>query len=140
MTQNAKQTSPLPVLSRRNGEADFKSDGLRSYARYRDLGIDQATGGAVKAHVIRMVEPCSEKVRERHMHKLDCQFFYVLKGWMKLEFEGYGEVTVNEGDCMYMPPGIKHTVLDYSLGLENLEVLIPAEFETIPVEPAVKAG
>ena len=99
----------------------------------RDLGLQDATGGAVHAHIIRMVEPCGEKVRsDRHSHQLNCQFFYVLKGWMKLEFEGIGEVTAREGDCVYMPPGIKHTVLDYSPGLENLEIVMPAKFDTVP--------
>ena len=37
-------------------EHDFK-DGLRGYAAYRDLGIKQASGGLVQAHVIRFVRP-----------------------------------------------------------------------------------
>jgi hypothetical protein len=35
-------------------ERDFKQ-GLRSYAKYRDLGIAAATGGLAQAHVIRLI-------------------------------------------------------------------------------------
>ncbi len=132
MKQTEKPTGP--VITRRTGDDDFKRDGLRSFAVYRDLGLQNATDGGVHAHIIRMVEPSSETTRERHAHLLDCQFFYVLKGWMKLEFDGHGEVTVHEGDCVFMPAGIKHTVLDYSVGLENLEVVMPAQFETVRVD------
>src|SRR5271154_6063946 len=38
-------------------DEDFAA-GLRSYARYRDLGIADATDGMVRAHVLRFVEPC----------------------------------------------------------------------------------
>jgi hypothetical protein len=37
-------------------EEDF-DQGLRTYAKYRDLGLAPATGGMVQAHVIRMLPP-----------------------------------------------------------------------------------
>ena len=37
-------------------EQDF-DQGLRTYAKYRDLGIAPATGGMVQAHVIRFIPP-----------------------------------------------------------------------------------
>ena len=131
MAQDLKISPQKFSISRSTGDGDFKGDGLRSYANYRDLGLEAATDGAVKAHIVRMIKPCTEEVRERHAHLLDLQFFYVLKGWIKIEFEGHGEFTVSEGDCVLMPAGIKHTVLDYSVGLENLEILMPARFETV---------
>src|SRR5581483_5647346 len=36
-------------------EEDFKADGLRTYAKYRDLGVVEASGGAARAHVIRLI-------------------------------------------------------------------------------------
>ena len=33
---------------------DFRTDGLRSYAQYRDLGMSKATNGLLQAHVIRL--------------------------------------------------------------------------------------
>lgn len=35
-------------------EEDFKADGLRTYAKYRDLGIAAASHGLAQAHVIRL--------------------------------------------------------------------------------------
>ena len=34
---------------------DFKADGLRSYAHYRDLGVKDATNGMALAHVVRFI-------------------------------------------------------------------------------------
>jgi len=63
-------------------EEDFEG-GLRAYAKYRDLGIAQATNGLVRAHVIRFVPPCRpEEVSKRHYHDVEFQIIYVLKGWI----------------------------------------------------------
>ncbi|MDE2581965.1 MAG: cupin domain-containing protein [Rhodospirillales bacterium] len=111
-------------------EEDFRPNGLRPYARYRDLGIAEATGGLAQAHVIRMLPPVTDAVRQRHLHNVELQLVYVLKGWMKNEFEGHGVQMMDQGSCWLQPPGIPHTVLDYSDDLEVLEIIIPAEFET----------
>jgi hypothetical protein len=112
-------------------EADFKSDGLRPYARYRDLGIAAATGGLCQAHVIRLIPPCTDEVRQRHRHNTELQMIYVLKGWIKNEFAGHGVQMMSAGTCWLQPPGIEHTVLDYSADCEMLEIIIPADFETV---------
>ena len=120
------------VVSHHRDE-DFKADGLRAYAKYRDLGIAKATNGMVQAHVIRLVPPCTDEVRKRHLHNVEFQMVYVLKGWMKNEFEGQGEQVMRAGTCWIQPPGIKHTVLDYSDDCEVLEIIMPAEFATVEV-------
>jgi uncharacterized RmlC-like cupin family protein len=111
-------------------EADFKSDGLRAYAQYRDLGIAAATAGLCQAHVIRLIPPCTDEVRKRHLHEAELQLVYVLKGWIKNEFEGRGEQMMSAGSCWLQPSGIEHTVLDYSADCELLEVIVPADFST----------
>jgi quercetin dioxygenase-like cupin family protein len=108
--------------------------GLRAYAHYRDLGVAQATGGLARAHVIRMMPPFDAKeVSKRHFHDVDFQMIYVLKGWMKSEFEGVGTITMREGSCWLQPPKIKHTVLGYSDDCEVLEIILPADFDTVEV-------
>ncbi len=114
-------------------EKDFKRDGLRPYALYRDLGIAKATGGLAQAHVIRLVPPCTDEVRKRHTHAVELQLVYVLKGWIRNEFEGHGEQLMREGTCWLQPPNIKHTVLDYSDDCEMLEIIVPAKFDTVEV-------
>src|SRR5262245_58194673 len=53
---------------------DFKSDGLRAYAQYRDLGVKDATRGMVVAHVIRLVGSCDPKVvSKEHLHDTEFQ-------------------------------------------------------------------
>jgi mannose-6-phosphate isomerase-like protein (cupin superfamily) len=114
-------------------DEDFKA-GLRRYAKYRDLGIGKATDGMVQAHVIRLVPPCRpEEVSKRHYHDVDFQMVYVLKGWMKTEFEGQGAHVMRAGSAWIQPPRIEHVVLDYSEDCEVLEIIMPAEFATVEV-------
>ena len=114
-----------------HNEADF-DQGLRTYAKYRDLGIAGATGGMVQAHVIRFIPPFkAEDVSTPHFHDVDLQMIYVLKGWYKTEFEGEGVHTFRAGACWLQPPRIKHTVLGYSDDCELLEIVLPAEFDTV---------
>src|SRR5512140_2189683 len=112
-------------------EEDFDA-GLRAYSAYRDLGLAPATGGLVQAHVIRMTKPFEEaEVAIPHYHDVDFQMVYVLKGWFQSEFEGEGVHTFHAGSCWIQPPGIKHTVRGYSDDCELLEIVLPAEFETV---------
>ena len=109
--------------------------GLRTYAKYRDLGMAAATNGLAQAHVIKMIPPCDPAVvSKRHYHDVEFQMIYVLKGWIKGEYDGAGEVTMVEGSCWLQPPKIKHTVLDYSDDCELLEIILPAEFDTVELE------
>jgi quercetin dioxygenase-like cupin family protein len=55
---------------------------------------------------------------------------YVLKGWIRFEYEGVGEVTLSAGSCVHQPPGIRHTELGHSDDLELIEIVMPAEFGT----------
>jgi quercetin dioxygenase-like cupin family protein len=115
-------------------EADFLA-GLRAYAKYRDLGIADATHGKVRAHVIRFTTPFEPgDVSKRHYHDVEFQMVYVLKGWFRTEFEGEGAITMHQGSCWIQPPGIEHTVLGYSDDCEVLEIILPADFETVTLE------
>jgi hypothetical protein len=41
---------------------------------------------------------------------------------------------MHAGACWIQPPNIKHKVLDYSDDCEVLEIIMPAEFETVMLE------
>lgn len=113
-------------------DEDFKADGLRTYAQYRDLGIAAASNGLAQAHVIRLVGPCNpNEVSKLHFHDVDFQMVYVLKGWVKTYMEGQGETLMEQGSSWTQPPKIKHMILDYSDDVELLEVILPAEFKTV---------
>ena len=113
-------------------EEDFKADGLRTYAQYRDLGIAEASHGLAQAHVIRLIGPCNPaEVSKLHFHDVEFQMVYVLKGWIKTYMEGQGETLMKEGSAWTQPPRIRHLILDYSDDVELLEVILPAEFKTV---------
>jgi mannose-6-phosphate isomerase-like protein (cupin superfamily) len=113
-------------------EEDFKADGLRAYAHYRDLGIAEASHGLAQAHVIRLIGPCNPaEVSKLHFHDVEFQMVYVLKGWVKTYMEGQGETLMKQGSAWTQPPKIKHLIMDYSDDVELLEVILPAEFKTV---------
>jgi len=126
----------------RASEAVYQT-GLRSFMEYRDLGIEQATHGQVRAHVIR-IKRGSEGVHDLHttglhQHRCDFQMFYVLSGWIKLVYEGHGEHTFHPGDCVLQPAGIVHNELECSDDVEILEIYSPAVHETVKVEAMAEA-
>ena len=129
----AKRARPKQrVAVSHHREEDFKADGLRTYAKYRDLGIADATGGLAQAHVIRLIGPCNPaEVSKLHYHDVEFQMVYVLKGWVKTYMEGQGETLMQQGSAWTQPPKIKHLIMDYSDDVELLEVILPAEFRTV---------
>ncbi len=108
----------------------YEDDGLRPFFQYRDLGVRNATNGLVLAHVIR-AKPATHAKPERHHHEVHFQLVYVLKGWVKFHYEGVGEVTLTAGSCVHQPPGIKHIEIEHSDDLELIEIVMPADFDTI---------
>ena len=131
-----KRTRPKQRIAiSHHREEDFKADGLRAYAKYRDLGIKDATHGAAQAHVIRLQGPCNpEEVSKLHYHDIEFQMVYVLKGWVKTYMEGQGELLMKEGGCWTQPPKVRHMILDYSDDVELLEVILPGEFKTVELK------
>lgn len=124
-------------------DAVYKT-GLRSFMEYRDLGIDRATHGRFRAHVIRIksdaTEPHDLHTTGLHQHQCDFQMFYVLKGWMKFVYEGEGEHTFHAGDCVLQPAGIVHNELECSDDVEILEIYSPAVHDTLKVERMPEAA
>src|SRR4029077_13343962 len=79
-------------------DEDFKADGLRTYAMYRDLGIADATDGLAQTHAIRLIGPCNPaEVSKLHFHDVEFQMVYVLKGWIKTYIDGQGETVMKQG-------------------------------------------
>jgi quercetin dioxygenase-like cupin family protein len=130
----AAKRKPQKFTVSHHREEDFDA-GLRPYSAYRDLGLALATDGLVQAHVIRMTKPFTPgEVDTPHYHDVDFQMVFVLKGWFQSEFEGEGVHTFREGACWIQPPKIKHTVRGYSDDCELLEIVLPADFDTVTLE------
>ena len=122
----------------------FVRRGLRNYFEYRDLGIENATHGAFRAHVIRVKRDAGGHhelhTTGLHQHKCDFQMFYVLEGWIKFVYEGHGEHVFHKGDRILQPAGIVHNELDCSDDVEILEIYSPAVHETVVVEGMATAA
>ena len=115
-------------------DAVYKN-GLRDFLEYRELGIENATQGQFRAHVIRVKQGHTGDqdmhTTGLHQHLCDFQMFYVMKGWVKFIYDGQeGELTFRAGDCVLQPAAIVHNELTCSDDLEILEVYSPAVHET----------
>lgn len=132
MPEQAKNKSQQRFTVSHYNDSDFKRDGLRPFFEYRDLGLAEVTGGTVQAHVNRAAIPGAPG--EWHRHDVEFQFVYLLRGWLRCEFEGHGAVTMRAGSAWIQPPNIKHIVHEYSDDFESLEIILPAGFKTYPVD------
>ena len=117
------------------GDTSFKTDGLRDFFLYRDLGIAEATHGKVIAHLVK-ANMAPEKGTGWHRHEADFQIVIVImiKGWAKFMYDDKATL-VSAGDCVHQRPGISHYLFDYSADMEYLEIVSPADFKSIDVEP-----
>lgn len=113
-------------------DTEWRSDGLRDFFLYKDLGIKDATDGKVIAHLVKANKP-PEKGTGWHVHKLDFQIVIMNKGWAKFMYND--KVTLVEaGDTVMQVPGIVHYLFDYSPDMEYLEICSPANFGSIAVQ------
>ena len=115
------------------GDTDWRSDGLRDFFLYKDLGIADATAGKVIAQLVK-ANQAPEKGTGWHRHEADFHIVIMTKGWARFMY-GDQETLVSAGDCVHQRPGIRHYLFDYSPDMEYLEIVSPADFKTVDVEP-----
>ena len=117
----------------KEGQTPWRSDGLRDFFLYRDLGVEQATAGRVIAQLVK-ANMAPEKGTGWHRHEAEFQIVFMTKGWAKFMYED--QVTLVEaGDCVHQRPGIVHYLFDYSPDMEYLEIVGPADFKSIDMPP-----
>ena len=107
--------------------------GRRSFFKYRDLGVTEASNGKLRAQVMQTVAQMKEPTGW-HYHECDGQFVYMLKGWVDLEFESGEKLRVSEGESLFIPGGLKHNETALSDDSEILELSVPADMGTVPCE------
>ena len=107
----------------------WRSDGLRDFFLYKDLGVQDATAGKVIAHLVK-ANMAPEQGTGWHRHEADFHIVYMLKGWARFMY-GEQETLVEAGDCVHQRPGIVHYLFDYSPDMEYLEIVSPADFGSI---------
>ena len=110
-------------------DTEWRADGLRDFFLYRDLGVAEATGGQVVAHLVKANLP-PEAGTGWHYHVADFQIVIMIKGWARFMY-GDTETLVEAGDCVHQSPGLTHFLFDYSPDMEYLEIVSPADFGTV---------
>lgn len=108
--------------------------GRRSWVRYRELGVTEATGGAMRAQVL-IAEAADNKPTGWHMHRCEMQFLYIQKGALHLAFGPDQVYRLEPGDSILIPGGVIHMELGVPEGAELIEVTLPSEIGTEPVVP-----
>jgi mannose-6-phosphate isomerase-like protein (cupin superfamily) len=115
------------------GDTPWRTDGLRSFFLYRDLGIRESTGGRVVCQLVKANPDFPpEHGTGWHQHIADFHIVLMTKGWARFMY-GDKEHLVAAGDCVHQQPGITHYLFDYSPDMEYLEITAPADFGTIDV-------
>ena len=114
-------------------DTEFVAGGLRDFFLYRDLGIAEAANGKVIAHLVK-AKGAPETGTGWHRHEADFQIVIMIKGWAKFMYEDK-ETLVEAGDVVHQRPGIAHYLLDYSADMGYPEIVSPADFTSVEVDP-----
>jgi quercetin dioxygenase-like cupin family protein len=115
-------------------ETSITTPGRRTFVKYRELGVTEATHGKMRAQVMSC-DPGSQQPTGWHFHVCDMQFLYLTSGWLELEIEGKGLVRFNKGDSVLLPGGTVHQEVNYSDDMQLVEISVPADMGTQRVDP-----
>jgi len=126
------QDAAMRLLKSFVGTTPF-APGRRPFFKYRDLGLEGASNGRMRAYhstaIAGMVEPTGW-----HYHTCEMQFVYVLKGKITIEFEDGTVASFGPGDSLFIPGGVRHNETFASADKETLEVSVPGKIGTVNVE------
>lgn len=120
------------AIARKNAPMFIK--GRRDFFKYRELGVTDATGGAMRAQITSASQGLSRPTGW-HYHVCEAQFVYMLDGWLELEFENGEKCRLEAGDSVMIPGGMKHNETGTSDKMELLEISLPAEMGTVACDP-----
>jgi quercetin dioxygenase-like cupin family protein len=131
MDDNVK---PAQTLAHATPETAKAVAGRRSFFNYLDLGVTDASNGAMRAQITKATQGLG-KPTGWHYHACDQQLVYMLKGWVDLEFEDGRKIRLNAGDSLMIPGGMRHNETATADELELLEISVPAKMDTVPCDP-----
>ena len=112
------------------------TDEQAHYLVTRDFGSTELSGGKARIEEMRVVRNVPTETGW-HIHLLDLQVFYVMKGTLDIEFAD-GTVHLEAGSCIRIPGNVPHRQLGISADAEMIELTMPAKFETKRVEAPTK--
>lgn len=125
-TLQVPPTAASHVVSHQDG-GDWKVG--RAGMRYRDLIPDRYGGAYIASHInVPDGGPVPDYV---HHHDIVHQLIFCHRGWAKVVYQDQGPpLTMEPGDCILQPPGIRHQVLETSPDFYVIEVGCPAAHRT----------
>ena len=137
-TKSRPKASPQKVTAQKVAHARAAEPmlvkGRRDFFKYRDLGVADASAGALRAQVMSSSQGMSRPTGW-HYHECDGQFIYMLEGWVDLEFEDGRTIRVEKGDSLFIPGYLRHNEIRTSDKMEILEVSSPGIMGTTPCDP-----
>ena len=122
-------STPTKFSHVKPGDTAWRSDGLRDFFLYRDLGVEEATQGRVLAQLVK-ANMAPEKGTGWHRHEAQFHIVIMTRGWARFMYEDR-ETLVSAGDCVHQRPGIVHYLFDYSPDMEYIEIVGPSDFKSI---------
>jgi len=116
-----------------------RGDGPRAFFSYRDLGTRGPTEGRMHVHVVRASEPGAGT--GWHYHTMS-QWFMVIGGTSTITVGERAPQPLRWGDAMCVGSGeaMRHDVSDFSGDYLVLEMCIPADYDTIAVDPPARSA
>ena len=105
----------------------------------RDSGIAAATGGLASVKVVRPEGPTTSAAT-LSAHDGELLFLFVLHGATSVRRPGWQDERLGIADCVAIPAGEPHALVDCTTDLELLEVALPAGFETARSDATVAAS
>jgi quercetin dioxygenase-like cupin family protein len=129
----AQATAKMKVMVTSAKQPDYV-EGRRDFFKYRDLGVKAASNGWMRAQLTTAIAGMTQPTGW-HYHVCEGQFVYTLKGWVELAFEDGSKCRLEAGDSCFIPGGVQHNEIGASEDLEILELSLPGEIGTVPVDP-----
>lgn len=133
MTEARTRLIPEGMVARAIAVADgAEMPGRREFAKYFDLGVEEASQGLVSSQVTKLRNGMAEETGW-HYHDCDFQWLYVVKGWLELQFENGETKRIAEDGICFIPGGYRHNETATSDDLEFVEIFMPPRPATIAV-------
>jgi quercetin dioxygenase-like cupin family protein len=109
--------------------------GPRSFFKYRDLGTATRTDGRIHLHVVRATGAPGEGTGW-HYHSM-AQWFMIVGGTsdIRVETRPRQKLVVGDTMCIGSGPRMRHDVAPFSGDYAVLEMCVPAEYQTVAVDP-----
>ena len=133
-TKAPPQKAPKQKVAHARAAEPVLVKGRRDFFKYRDLGVAEASAGALRAQVMSSSQGMSRPTGW-HYHECEGQFIYMLEGWVDLEFEDGRTIRVEKGDSLFIPGYLRHNEIRTSDKMEILEVSSPGQMGTTPCDP-----